>query len=141
VTRIEPEQQDFDPSRWTEADTERHLREGARLFNASQYRAAHEEFERVWLSTEGRDSDFFKGLIQACIALHHFQSGNLEGAAMLHGGHRRYLAAYLPRYRGVDVARFLEAMQRTLRPVARRNSVDPPAFDVHTRPLLEIDAT
>ena len=139
MTRIEPEEQDFDPTQWKAGDAARHLREGVRLFNACEYRAAHEEFERLWLSTEGRDSDFFKGLIQACIALHHFQSGNLEGAAKLHGGHRRYLAAYLPQYHGVDVATFLENMQRALRPVLRRSALESPRFDASRRPLLKLE--
>jgi predicted metal-dependent hydrolase len=138
VTRIEPEEQDFDPAEWNEGDAARHLREGVRLFNACEYRAAHEEFERVWLSTEGHDSDFYKGLIQACIALHHFQSGNLAGAAKLYGGHRRYLAAYLPRHQGVDVAAFLENMQRALRPVVRRSAQESPRFDAALRPVLTL---
>jgi predicted metal-dependent hydrolase len=139
VTRIEPEEPDFDPASWTDADAARHLREGVRLFNAGEYRAAHEEFERVWLSNEGGDADFFKGLIQACIALHHFQSGNLEGAAKLHGGHRRYLAAYLPRSHGIDVAAFLESMQRALRPVVRRGPTDAPVFERDARPQIRLD--
>ena len=139
MTRIEPEQEDFDPARWKDGDAALHLREGVRLFNACEYRAAHEEFERVWLSTQGSDSDFFKGLIQACIALHHFQRGNLDGAAKLHGGHRRYLAAYLPRQHGIDVAAFLEDMQRVLRPVVRRSEHENPRFDVASRPLLKLE--
>jgi predicted metal-dependent hydrolase len=140
VTRIEPGPESFDPERWSDEDAERHLREGVRLFNAAEYRAAHEEFEKVWLSSEGADADFFKGLIQACIALHHFQSGNLEGAAKLHSGHRRYLAAYLPRHRGIDVAAFLESMQTTLRPVVRRSGSDAPKFDPIARPLLALES-
>jgi uncharacterized protein len=140
VTKIEPEPPSFDPDHWSEGDAARHLGEGVRLFNAGEYRAAHEEFERVWLSSEGRDADFFKGLIQACIALDHFQRGNLEGAAKLHAGHRRYLAAYLPSHRGVDVAGFLASMQETLRPVVRRSGLDSPRFDPHARPWLALDA-
>ena len=138
MTKIEPEEQSFDPTGWSEDDAVRHLREGVRLFNAAEYREAHEEFERVWLSG-ARDADFFKGLIQACIALHHFRNGNLEGAAQLHGGHRRYLAAYLPRHRGVDVSAFMEEMQRTLRPVVRRSPHESPAFDASARPRLVLE--
>ena len=141
MTRIEPEEQNFDPTQWNEGDAARYLREGVRLFNAGEYRAAHEEFERVWLSSEGSDSDFFKGLIQACIALHHFQSGNLAGASKLHSGHRRYLAAYLPHHRGVDVAAFLENMQEVLRPVVRRSTHENPKFDANSRPLLKLDVS
>jgi predicted metal-dependent hydrolase len=139
VTRIEPGEESFDPAGWTDADAARHLREGVRLFNAGEYREAHEEFERVWLANEGGDADFFKGLIQACIALHHFQRGNLEGAAKLHGGHRRYLAAYLPRSHGIDVAAFLASMQRALLQVVRRAAGETPQFDFNARPQLDLD--
>lgn len=85
------------------------------LFNAGKYLAAHELLEELWEETQGPESDFYKGLLQAAIALHHLEQGNLEGAARLSRGHRRCLGAYLPRHRGLDVAAFLEAMQRALR--------------------------
>jgi predicted metal-dependent hydrolase len=95
-----------------------------RLFNAQRYHDAHEAFERLWLATTGPDSDFYKGLIQASIAMHHTQEGNVEGARKLYGGHRRLLAAYLPEHRGLDVAGLLAEMQRSLRPLLRSENVD-----------------
>jgi predicted metal-dependent hydrolase len=89
------------------------------LFNAGRYHDAHEALEELWLATEGPDSDFYKGLIQAAICLHHLARGNLDGARGLYRGHRRYLAAYLPEHLGIDVARFLADMQRYLEPVLR----------------------
>jgi len=84
---------------------------GIELFNAGRYLAAHELFEELWEATQGGDSDFFKGLVQAAVALHHFESGNLEGAQKLHSGLRRCLAGYLPAHAGLDVARFLTELQ------------------------------
>lgn len=89
---------------------------GVRLFESGDYLAAHELFEELWEANEGGDADFYKGLVQAAVALHHFGAGNLEGAAKLYGGHRRLLAPFLPRHRGVDLARFLAEMQRWLAP-------------------------
>jgi predicted metal-dependent hydrolase len=106
------------------------------LFDAGQYEEAHEAFEALWLSTEGPDSDFYKGLVQASIALHHFRRGNLEGAAKLHAGHRALLAAYLPAHHGIDVASFLRGMQDVLGPVARRRPGIEPRFDPERRPRL-----
>ena len=128
-----------DSAGWSEGESAHHIAQGVELFNAGEYEAAHEEFEQVWLSTEGPDSDFCKGLVQACIALHHFRRGNLEGAARLYTGHRRYLAAYLPRHRGIDVAAFLEEMQAVLRPVVRRVPGAEPAFDPDQRPRLRLE--
>ena len=136
MTRIRPGDAGFDPAGWSEGDGERHLARGIERFNAGEYEEAHEEFEKVWLSGSGPDSDFFKGLVQACIALHHFRRGNLEGAAGLYSGHRRYLAAFLPAHRGVDVARLLEEMQQALVPVVRRAPGTLPAFDPERRPRI-----
>ncbi len=112
------------------------LRAAIDLFNAGRYLASHELFDELWEASEGGDADFFKGLIQAAIALHHFQSGNLEGAAKLYSGHRRFLAAFLPHHRGLDVERFLGEMQRVCRPVLARGAATDVPFDPDARPLL-----
>ena len=91
MTRILPKEPGFDPARWDASEDVQRFSRGIELFNAGEYEEAHEEFERLWLSGEGAESDFFKGLIQACIALHHFRRGNLDGAAGL------YVPARAPR--------------------------------------------
>jgi predicted metal-dependent hydrolase len=135
--KVEPGEPSYDPAEWREGDAERHWQRGLELFRAGEYEEAHEEIERLWLSTEGADSDFYKGLIQACIALHHFQRGNLEGAAKLYAGHRRYLAPYLPAHRGLDLALFLDEMRRCFEPVLRRAPGSDVPFDPARRPRLE----
>lgn len=136
MTRVQPEEPAFDPARWGEDEASSHLAAGIELFNQGAYEEAHERFETLWLATQGPDSDFYKGLVQASIALHHFQRGNLEGAAKLHAGHRRYLAPYAPEHLGIDVARFLREMQKFLKPVARSSPGDRPVFDSGHRPSL-----
>jgi predicted metal-dependent hydrolase len=113
------------------------LRRAAELFNAAEYHAAHEVLDELWESSPSADSDFLKGLIQACIALHHYQAGNAEGAVKLYAGHRQYLAPYLPAHRGLDVARFLAGMQTTLLPLVRARGGDGPEFELERRPRLE----
>lgn len=112
------------------------LRAGIELFDAGRYLAAHELFEELWEATEGPEHDFFKGLVQAAIALHHFEHGNLEGAAKLHAGLRRHLAGYLPAHAGVDVARFLADVQTFFRPLLDRVPDESVAFDRAERPRL-----
>src|SRR5258705_802215 len=136
MSRVLPQEPSFDPARWGDDSKSVHLARGVELFNAGEYEEAHEEFEMLWLSTQGPDSDFFKGLVQAAIALHHFQRGNLEGAAKLHAGHRGILTAYLPAHLGIDVAAFLGEMQTCLSPVARRAPGAEPRFDGSARPRL-----
>lgn len=126
--RMEPEEQDFDPDSFTAADALASFEEGARLFDEGAYHAAHEAFERCWLANESADADFYKGLIQACICLHHFERENLDGVRKLYQGHRRLLGAYLPAHRGVDVAGFLTEMQRVCSPVLRARAGERVAF-------------
>lgn len=95
---------------------------GVELFDAGRYLAAHELFEELWESTEGGDADFFKGLLQAAVALHHLEAGNVEGAERLHVSHRALLARYQPEHLGLGVTRFLEAMQRHLSLPLRKGS-------------------
>jgi predicted metal-dependent hydrolase len=114
------------------------LARAAELFNAAEYHAAHEVLDELWENASARDSDFFKGLIQAAIALHHYSLGNPDGARKLYSGHRQYLGPYLPRHRGLDVAGFLARMQASLTPLLRSRPGSEPPFDPATRPLLEL---
>lgn len=123
--RIEPLPQDFDPDEFDEQAAGQALRSGVRLFNAGEYHAAHEEFERCWLANEAGDADFYKGLVQASICMHHLVRDNPEGAIKLYRGHRRLLGAYLPSQAGLDVAAFLGQMQGALAPILRGGCADP----------------
>ena len=118
------------------AEREATLRAGIELFDAGRYLAAHELFEELWEETEGGEADFFKGLIQAAVALHHYQSGNLEGAAKLYSGHRRFLSPYQPVHDGLDVTRFLREMQTFLGPVLERRPGEVVPFPLEDRPRL-----
>ena len=89
------------------------------LFNAGRYLAAHGLFEELWEAGEGGDAGFYKGLIQAAIAMHHLEDHNPRGAAKLYGGHRRYLGPFLPAHGGLDVEAFLADMQRFFAPILR----------------------
>lgn len=90
----------------------------------------------LWEGTHGPDADFYKGLIQASICLHHLTRDNVDGARKLYSGHRRYLAPYLPHHRGVDVERLLVDMQAYLRPILRARPDERPALDREHRPRI-----
>jgi len=59
----------------------------------------------------GTAKDFYKGLIQVAVCLHHFGNGNTRGARKLCVSSCRYLANYGPRYLGIDVTRLLSEMK------------------------------
>ncbi len=119
MVRIEPEEQDFDPESFDENARQAAFTGGLELFDRGEYHAAHESFEKCWLSAEGGDADFYKGLIQASICLYHFDRGNLDGARKLYSGHRRLLGPFLPEHGGIDLTRFLTEMQRAIQPILR----------------------
>jgi predicted metal-dependent hydrolase len=112
------------------------LAAAAELFNAAHYHEAHEVLDLLWENAATRDSDFLKGLIQACIALHHWQLGNPDGARKLYSGHRQYLGPYLPAHLGLDVTEFLAAMQTALAPLLRARPGQEPEFEFERRPRL-----
>ncbi len=117
------------------------LRAVAELWNRGSYLAAHEVLDELWEATEGPDADFYKGLIQAAICLHHWQSGNAAGARKLYQGHRRCLAAYLPHHLGLDVEGFLAGMQGALRPLLTARVGAEPKLDAHLMPRLVFQGT
>lgn len=83
------------------------IREGVRLFNEQHFFEAHEVLEDTWHIERGESRLFLQGMIQLCAAFHHFQNGNLRGAAELlqRGGDkvRRYPDGYL----GLETGRLL----------------------------------
>jgi hypothetical protein len=84
---------------------------GVEHFNAHEFFEAHEAWEDVWARTSGRDQLFYKGLIHAAVALHHFGNGNLRGARKVWGSCLRYLTPYTPHHLGLDLEAFLARMR------------------------------
>ena len=79
-----------------------------RLFRKEKFFEAHEVLESLWRKTQGKDREFYHGLIQLAASLVHFQRGNLAGAKELFRTASSYLKPYLPRYHGVNVSGILK---------------------------------
>jgi len=86
--------------------------QGIQYFNEFEFFEAHEIWEEVWTEYRGPARDFFKGLIQAAVALHHFGNGNLHGAKKVYLTSSGYLKEYLPGSHGLDLEVFLAEFQR-----------------------------
>ncbi len=58
------------------------LIEGIALFNHRQFFACHEVLERLWLATDGRPRDFYRGLksLKKLIPADTFRADNLESS-------------------------------------------------------------
>jgi hypothetical protein len=66
-------------------------------FNRGDWFACHETLEDLWVGTDGEMRDFYQGLLQLAVALHHWRNGNFGGTvSLLESG-----CAYLRRVRPV----------------------------------------
>lgn len=80
-------------------------------FEAGSYFTAHEILEAFWVRYHGSDRDFYRGLIQAAVALHHLRAGNATGAKSVAARARKNIAPYAPRHGGVDVQAVLAKLE------------------------------
>jgi len=76
-------------------------------FDGGAFFEAHELLEAFWVTYTGDDRDFYRGLIQAAVALHHLGTGNTTGAGSVGARARTNLEPYAPRHAAVDVASIL----------------------------------
>jgi uncharacterized protein len=79
---------------------------GIELFNRGEYFDAHEVWEDLWQDCPACDRRFYQALIQAAVAIYHFERRNHTGAARLARSGKRYMDQYRPVYRGLDVNGF-----------------------------------
>ena len=86
-----------------------------RLFQQEKFFEAHEVLESLWRETQGRDREFYHGLIQLAAALVHFQKGNFKGAKELFRTASHYLRPCLPHYQGVRLSEVLKDFREFLK--------------------------
>ena len=79
------------------------LAEGLRCYRNCEFFETHEHWESVWLRAAEPEKNFLQALIQIAAAFHHFQRGNLIGAASLLRAAQRRLHAYPAAFGGLDV--------------------------------------
>lgn len=91
--------------------------EGIEHFNACDFFEAHEVWEDVWKDYHGPDRNFYKGLIQTAVCLHHFGNGNIRGAKKLYHSSRAYLEEYRPLRLGLDLEKLLREFEACLKEV------------------------
>lgn len=86
--------------------------QGIEHFNRGEYFDSHEVWEELWLDETGGDRLFYKGLIQAAVALYHLENGNATGSRKLLDSSAAYLQGYRPQHRGLDVDGFLDGVRQ-----------------------------
>lgn len=75
---------------------------------------------------------FVQALIQAAVAVYHYDRKNYTGAARLCRSGKKYMEPYRPVYRGLDVNGFWRQMEAHLAPALGDNS----GGNTAPRPLL-----
>ncbi len=85
--------------------------QGIEYFNNCDFFEAHEAWEELWADYQGSSRQFYQGLIQVAVCLHHFGNGNIRGARKLYHSSRKYLEQYAPHHSGIDLDKLLAELQ------------------------------
>jgi predicted metal-dependent hydrolase len=67
-------------------------------------------WEDLWQECGSPDRRFYQALIQAAVAAYHWGRGNAAGAGRLYHSGRKYMEPFRPRYLGLAVDDFWDAM-------------------------------
>jgi uncharacterized protein len=73
-------------------------------FNCGDWFECHETLEELWVGGKGELRDFYQGMLQLSVALHHWRNGNFKGAVILLRGGGNLLSRVAPVCQGVDLA-------------------------------------
>jgi predicted metal-dependent hydrolase len=106
------------------------LLQGIREFNRREWFECHETVEDLWIGAEGELRNFYQGIIQIAIALHHWRNENFGGTISLLNGGSGYLHRVSDRCQWVDVAGLIadaDTMRTALEELGkeRMTSLDP----------------
>ena len=119
-------------------------------WNEKRYYDAHDVLEQLWLKTKSRDTDYFKGLIQAAGAFVHLQkqfenpshakhSRRLPPAVRLFRLAEKNLSGFTPQHHGLDVAALCQLLRaRADEIVASDYKTNP--WSPETAPRLKLGA-
>ena len=112
------------------------LAEGLRCYRNAEFFLAHEHWESVWLQLQEPEKSFLQALIQTTAALHHFQCGNLTGAASLLSRASLRLEACESDFGNIAVAPLRDELQHWLKALGQgpRPQGFPQIRPLHERP-------
>lgn len=83
-------------------------------FNCGDWFKCHETLEELWVGGKGELRDFYQGMLQLAVALHHWRNGNFKGAVVLLRGGGDLLSRVTPVCQRVDVATLMADAGRLL---------------------------
>ena len=84
-------------------------------FNRGEFFEQHETLEELWIEEKDEVRSLYKGILQIGVGYHHLlDRHNYKGAVSKLESGCRWLRAFQPRCRGVNVTRLIEDAQRSL---------------------------
>ncbi len=90
------------------------ITEGIKLFNNSDFFAAHDFFEDLWMEANYDDKKFYQGLVQISVGCFHLICGNLNGAKsqILKGINK--LLDFIPEYNSLELTKLISKFKKIL---------------------------
>lgn len=82
--------------------------QGVDQFNQHDFYACHDTLEAIWINALPADKNFFQGILQIAVALHHLGNENWRGAVILMGEGLSRLRSYPSNYGNIDVDELME---------------------------------
>ena len=114
---------------------------GIEYFNECEFYEAHEVWEELWAEHQGPSREFYQGLIQVAVALHHFGNGNIRGARKLYFSSCKHLEPFRPRHQGLDLETFLGQFEECFGEVlASQDEFPAIGIDPERIPEIHLDA-
>jgi predicted metal-dependent hydrolase len=110
---------------------------GIKHFNACEFYEAHDLWEELWADYRGPSREFYQGLIQVAVAVHHFGNGNIRGAKKLYHSSRKYLEGYRPSHLGCNIEQLFLEMEECFHQVLE-SAEEFPRIDMDPELIPEI---
>ncbi len=111
-------------------------REYFRLFNERDFFEAHEVLEDLWVIEVEPLKMYYKGLIQAAVAICHWERGNISGARRLYLSASGYLSPYPEQYEGFALGDFRRCLHDIFAPLKDSLPTPPPELIRDKVPFL-----
>jgi predicted metal-dependent hydrolase len=114
------------------------LIEGIAQFNRGEYFEQHETLELLWRAEPREIRRLYQGILQIGVAFHHLQRRNHHGTVYMLTRGRGYLAPFVPRCQGVDVARLVADAEAALAEVERLGPTRLDDFNWRLAPKVQL---
>jgi len=89
--------------------------QGVRQFNRQEFYDCHDTLEAIWINAIASEKNFFQGILQIAVGLHHLRNENWRGAVILIGEGINRLHPYPADYAGIDVDGLIEQASALLK--------------------------